>query len=125
MPKGQFGARDLHKHLWKLPIPAFDAGDSLHDRVSQAGEAAAQGAAKQMEQLRQDRSEVTVTIARREIRKWLRESKEGEDAEEAVKELLAPKGGSGRGAGSRTLDAERALDVSGHLNGPIAKGETK
>ena len=46
MPKGQFGARDLHKHLWKLPIPAFDAGDSLHDRVSQAGEAAAQGAAK-------------------------------------------------------------------------------
>ena len=21
MPKGQFGARDLHNHLWKLPIP--------------------------------------------------------------------------------------------------------
>ena len=21
MSKGQFGARDLHKHLWKLPIP--------------------------------------------------------------------------------------------------------
>ena len=24
MSKGQFGARDLHKHLWKLPIPEFD-----------------------------------------------------------------------------------------------------
>ena len=24
MPKGQFGARHLHKHLWKLPIPEFD-----------------------------------------------------------------------------------------------------
>ncbi|MYJ76237.1 MAG: hypothetical protein F4089_14600, partial [Gammaproteobacteria bacterium] len=21
MPKGQFGARDLHRHLWRLPIP--------------------------------------------------------------------------------------------------------
>ena len=26
MPKGQFGARHLHKHLWKLPIPEFDPG---------------------------------------------------------------------------------------------------
>ena len=24
MPKGQFGARHLHKHLWKLPIPEFE-----------------------------------------------------------------------------------------------------
>ena len=27
MPKGQFGARDLHKHLWKLPIPEFDSSN--------------------------------------------------------------------------------------------------
>ena len=88
MSKGQFGARDLQKHLWKLSIPEFDAGNSLHVRVSQAGEAAAQGVAKQMAQLRQDRGEVTVTIARREIRKWLRESTEGKAAEEAVEKLL-------------------------------------
>ena len=92
MPKGQFGARDLHKHLWKLPIPEFDSGNPLHLQVSQAGEAAAQGAAKQLTQLRQDRGEVTVTIARREIRKWLRESTEGKAVEEAVKELLAKTG---------------------------------
>ena len=30
MPKGQFGPRDLHKHLWKLPIPEFDAAVELH-----------------------------------------------------------------------------------------------
>ena len=88
MSKGQFGARDLQKHLWKLSIPEFDAGNSLHVRVSQAGEAAAQGVAKQMAQLRQDRGEVTVTIARRELRKWLRESTEGKAAEEAVEKLL-------------------------------------
>ena len=30
MSKGQFGARDLHKHLWKLPIPQYDTSDELH-----------------------------------------------------------------------------------------------
>ena len=24
MSKGQFGPRDVHKHLWKLPIPMYD-----------------------------------------------------------------------------------------------------
>ena len=88
LSKGQFGARDLHKHLWKLPIPEFDSGNPLHVRVSQAGEAAAQGVAKQLAQLRQDRGEVTVTIARRELRKWLREASEGKAVERTVGELL-------------------------------------
>ena len=88
MPKGQFGARDLHKHLWKLPIPEFDAGNPQHVQVSQAGEAAAKGEAKQLAQLRQDRGEVSVTIARRELRKWLRESAEGKAVEKAVEKLL-------------------------------------
>ncbi len=88
MPKGQFGERHLHKHLWKLPIPEFDSGNALHVRISQAGEAASQGAAKQLALLRQARDDVSVTVARREIRKWLRESKEGKTVEEAVGELL-------------------------------------
>ena len=91
MSKGQFGARDLQKHLWKLSIPEFDAGDSLHVRVSQTGEAAGQGVAKQMAQLRQNRGEVTVTIARRELRKWLRESQEGKTVETAVGGFLGGK----------------------------------
>ena len=37
MPKGQFGARHLHKHLWKLPIPEFDAADPLHQALSRPG----------------------------------------------------------------------------------------
>ena len=92
MPKGQFGARHLEKHLWKLPIPEFDPEKPLHAAVSEAGRVAAAGAAERLAQLRQDRGEVTVTIARREIRKWLRESKEGKAVEEAVGELLAKKG---------------------------------
>ena len=89
MPKGQFGARHLHKHLWKLPIPEFDPGDPLHAAISDAGQSAAQGAARELAQLRQNRPRLTVTIARRELRKWLRESEEGKAVEEAVTELLS------------------------------------
>ena len=89
MSKGQFGARDLHKQLWKLPIPEFDSGDSLHLAVSRAGRAAAEGAARELAALRQTRSKVTVTIARRELRKWLRESEEGKAVEGVVGRLLS------------------------------------
>ena len=92
MSKGQFGARDLQKQLWKLPIPEFDPEDSLHAVVSEAGRVAAEGAAERLARLRQDRGEVTVTIARREVRKWLRESTDGKAVEEAVEELLAKTG---------------------------------
>ena len=88
MPKGQYGARHLHKHLWKLPIPEFDDGNSLHMRISEAGRVAGEGAARRLEQIRQERDRVTVTIARREIRKWLAASDEGQAVEEAVSELL-------------------------------------
>ena len=91
MPKGQFGARHLEKHLWKLPIPEFDPDEPLHIDVSEAGRVAAEGAAERLAQLRQDRGEVTVTIARREIRKWLHESTEGKAVEKVVGELLAKK----------------------------------
>ena len=89
MPKGQFGARDVHKHLWKLPIPEFDPGNEQHIATAKAGEAAAQGAALQLEQLREQRDTVTVTVARRELRKWLRESPEGAAVEAGVARLLS------------------------------------
>ena len=60
----------------------------LHVEVSEAGEAAAAGAAKQLERLRQERNRVTVTIARRELRKWLRASDEGNAVEDVVGRLL-------------------------------------
>ena len=88
MSKGQFGARDLQKQLWKLPIPEFDPAEELHVAISQAGEAAAAGAGRQLAKLRQERERVTVTIARRELRKWLRESPEGRTVEEVVGRLL-------------------------------------
>ena len=94
MSKGQFGARHLQKHLWKLPIPEFDPANGLHVEVSQAGRAAADGAAQRLAQLRQERDRVTVTIARRELRQWLRES-------------------GGEGGGGRRRQAPARLPVLG------------
>ena len=89
MSKGQFGARDLQKHLWKLPTPEFDAGKPLHVTVSEAGAAAAAGTKARLDELRKKRGDkLTVTIARREIRKWLRESAEGKAVERTVGEFL-------------------------------------
>ena len=95
MPKGQFGARHLHKHLWKLPIPEFDPANDLHAAIAKAGATAEAGAGKKLEELRKQRGDrLTITIVRRELRKWLRESKEGKAAEEAVGKLLAKKSGT-------------------------------
>ena len=89
MSKGQFGARDLHKHLWKLPIPEFDPAEELHAAVAEAGATAAAVAKAKLDQLREQRGDrLTITIARRELRMWLRESIEGRAVEEVVRELL-------------------------------------
>ncbi len=92
--------RHLHKHLWKLPIPEFDPAVPLHAAIADAGQAAATGAAQQLAALRAQRSTssgtakrgsprpLTVTIARRELRKWLRTSPEGKTVEGLVGRLL-------------------------------------
>ena len=88
-PNWAGNTRDLHKHLWKLPIPQFDAGNALHARLAEAGARAAAGPAQQLAQLRAQRGDrLTVAIARRELRRWLRNSPEGAAVEAAVKSLL-------------------------------------
>ena len=89
MPKGQFGARHLLKHLWKLPIPEFDPSQNLHTTIADAGASAATAAKAQLAKLRTERGDdLTVTIARRELRHWLRASNEGNAVESAVTKLL-------------------------------------
>ena len=89
MAKGQFGARHLHKHLWKLPIPEFDRDNLLHATLAKAGQRVAAGVAQRLADLRAERGDrLTVTIARRELRAWLRASPDGAAVEEAVESLL-------------------------------------
>ena len=89
MSKGLWGARDLHKHIWKLPIPAFDAKNPVHRGVARAGKAAAAGASQQLTTLRAEPDDISVAYVRRELRAWLRSSKEGRAVERAVEKLLA------------------------------------
>ena len=89
-PEGsQYGESRLHKHLWKLPIPEFDSHEPMHVAISGAGQAAAKGAAEELAKLHRQRDRVTVTIARRELRKWLADSQEGRAVETLVGELLS------------------------------------
>ena len=93
MSKGQFGARDLQKHLWKLPIPEFDPASGFHLAIADAGKAAADGVALQMARLREARGDdVSVTVVRRELRAWLQASAEGRVVEDLVGALLASGG---------------------------------
>ena len=90
MTKGQFGARDLHNHLWKLPIPEFDPANELHIAIAQAGTKAAVGARVKLDELRLQRGDdLTVKIVRRELRTWLRTSEDGQAVEDCVVKLLA------------------------------------
>ena len=95
MSKGQFGARDVQKHLWKLPIPEYDPEQGQHVEIAEAGATAAAGARAQLAQLREERGDkLTVTIVRRELRNWLATSPEGRAVEEAVGKLLAEEVGA-------------------------------
>ena len=93
MSKGQFGERDLQKHLWRLPIPEFDPAQELHCVIAAAGATAQAAAGNRLEELRRLRErqedKLTVTNARRELRTWLRTSPEGHAVEDTVGKLLA------------------------------------
>ena len=90
MSKGQFGARDLQKHLRKLPVPEFDPALKLHADIAKAGARAAAAAGKKLEELREQWADrLTVTIVRREMRNWLHASTEGKAVETFVGRLLA------------------------------------
>ena len=81
--------RHLQKHLWKLSIQEFNPDDPLHIAVSRAGQAAAAGIGGQLDRLRRTRHRLTVRIARRELRQWLRASPEGKAVEDVVRQLLS------------------------------------
>lgn len=90
MPKGQFGARDLHTHLWKLSIPQYDAADPAHSGLVGAAGRAAHGVAKLLNREKRQRvpEGLDARRARQLARKWLAESAAGAAVEDAVRSVL-------------------------------------
>ena len=92
MPKGLFGARDLEKHLWKLPIPEYDASDRLHLELSRLGEEAAQECREALDLLTALNGPdwLTTANARSGLRNgWQKSSETAQAIEAAVGKLLA------------------------------------
>ena len=84
-PNWAGNTRDLQKHLWKLPIPKFDEGIPLHRDWQRRVRLRRRGVQLELAKLRKQLGDkLTVTIARRDIRKWLRSSKEGKAVERLV-----------------------------------------
>lgn len=90
MPKGQFGARHVHKHPWRLAIPEYDGGEGLHRELAEAGAEAAREASARLAALRESREgAVDDKLARRELRGWLEASALGARIESLAARLLA------------------------------------
>ena len=91
MPKGQFGARHLQKHLWKLDIGEYDHANRIHIRLSQLGRAAADEAAVALADLRTQLTKkdriLTIRAARKALRYNLAASATGQKIETLVKKL--------------------------------------
>ena len=93
MPTGLFGARHLHKHLWKLPIPEYDASNEKHAELSRLGRNATQECRTLLDKLVELNGDdwLTTTNARSSIRNgWQPASPTAQAIEVAVTELLTP-----------------------------------
>ena len=92
MTKGQFGPRHLQKHLWRLPIPEYDNTDPTHTELASLGGDLRIKAAEEWSVIRDSRiakdKPVSVTVARRELRKWLTTTPEKLRVETLVHQLL-------------------------------------
>ncbi len=96
MPMGQFGARHLHRHLWHLPIPAFDSNNDQHTELAAVGAEAAESALALFTALQAERASqgktVSTTVVRSELRAWLEQSPLGNRIDGLVARLLEQNG---------------------------------
>ena len=85
--------RDFHKHGWKLPIPRYDASDSLHFRLSQLGATAeqeCQALIANNDIMSKPAGDAQSREARKLLRhEWQPNSEVAQDIEAAVAELLS------------------------------------
>lgn len=92
MAKGQFGARHLQKHLWRLPIPEYDNTDHIHTELASLGGELRIKSAEKWSVIRDGRvakdKPVSANVARRELRKWLATNPKALQAETLVQQLL-------------------------------------
>ena len=90
VPKGQWGPRHVHTHVWKLWIPPYDPCDQNHSKLVEAAKAVTDeivGLLSRERELRAD-GDLDTRSARMLARKWLEDSAAGEAVEQHARELL-------------------------------------
>jgi len=75
--------RDIHKHIWEVPIPTFNPQDPLHRRLAELGKSAENIAAG----FDLD-PELHFAASRRHIRELLEQHPEGQEINDIVFELI-------------------------------------
>jgi hypothetical protein len=76
--------RDIHKHIWEVPIPLFDADNRVHRRLAELG-----GIAESISATFAINPAVHFAAARRHIRELLERTPEGQKISEIVYELIS------------------------------------
>ena len=93
MTRGLYGARDFHKHGWKLPIPRYHSSDPLHVRLSELGKSAEQECATLVANSdipTKPAGDAQSRAARKMLRhEWQPNSEVAQDIEAAVAQLLS------------------------------------
>jgi hypothetical protein len=75
--------RDIHKHVWELPIPKFDPSDAVHCRIAQLG-----GALETTAGTFVIDSTIHFAATRRHIRDFVSKTVEGQELNDLVTQLL-------------------------------------
>ena len=91
MSKGQYGPRDLQKHLWRLNLREFDRNNPDHEQLANLGRQAARQAAETISGLRNELAAQSLPLTSKTARKTLRDnlasSTTGNQIEALVKQL--------------------------------------
>ena len=85
MPKGQYGPRDVHKHIWRLPIPNFDPTIPNHVTLANL---CAQAEQETTLIATQQPNRNSVRATRAIIRDWQMNSAIGQSTEALIQTLL-------------------------------------
>jgi SAM-dependent methyltransferase len=75
--------RHIHKHVWELPIPKFDANDAVHVRIADIG-----GQLEKVVATFEIDESVHFSATRRHIRSFIMETSEGQELNDIVTELI-------------------------------------
>jgi hypothetical protein len=76
--------RDIHKHVWELPIPALDSNDPIHCRIADLG-----ASLEKIVATFQIDEKVHFAATRRHIRDFVMATVDGQELNDLVTELIS------------------------------------